>query len=187
MSLLSIERYRTLTHDNTSASGVVGEAIDDAIGELIEELRRPIELAERTEDVTICEDGRVYPIVWPITAVVGGYEFDEISVIFTDTPAYGDMPIDIGGSPTITRLTYTAGWTADTLPVGVQRAIAEIAYNLTRSAPAIAAEFQNASSIRNGDVAIGFGKGGVGAGSATGRVDGDAVAKAKKRYGRRDE
>lgn len=161
MSLVTVERYRTITLDTTSSNVAITAAVEDAEAEVSEYLRRPVEQAERTETLPISRDGKVYPSATPIDSLGGDdsgltLEGDIVIGASPDAGAFGWL-----GSPTTPQstITYTGGWTADTLPKAIERAIALAAHHQIHSNPALVPA--GATSVRVGDAAVTFGSGGA--------------------------
>src|SRR5690606_23749562 len=126
--------------------------------ELLEDyLGRPVELAERTEAMRPDRDGWLWPKATPITDA-GDYDIE----------GYGLVGSHWGGGsiidPAITvEVTYTGGWTDETLPACIARDLAFAAWRLANPTLPTADVAANATSVRLGDAAITFqgGAGGV--------------------------
>lgn len=163
MSLLTVARYRTITLDTTSYDYAITAAVEDAEAEVSEYLRRPLEQAERTETLPISRDGKLYPSATPLDAGSGDLadltvEGDVVIGASPDAGAFGWL-----GSPTTPQatITYTGGWTADTLPKAIERAIALAAHHAIHTNPALVPA--GATSVRVGDASISYGPGGASA------------------------
>lgn len=163
MSLVTVARYRTITLDTTSTAESVTAAIEDAEALVSEYLRRPLESEERTETLSISRDGRVYPSATPIDSLGGDdsdlvLEGDVVVGVSPDAAALGWIGTTVLPQATIT---YTGGWTAETLPKAIERAIALAAHHQLHSDPALVPA--GATSVRVGDAAVSFGSGGASA------------------------
>lgn len=160
MALVSLARYRVVTLDTTSDDAAVTAAIETA-QELVEEyLRRELEEDERTETLLIAPNGRVYPSVTPI-ASLGGDDADltVLSEAIVIGPAADSSPTWLRGeSDPVATITYTGGYTDETVPASIERAIAFVAKDLL-VAPASDAP-AGAVAVRVGDVSIDYGDGG---------------------------
>src|SRR4051794_38523669 len=95
MSLVTVATYRRVTLDTASSDTAVTGALVDAQALLEDDLGRQLESTERTERVYPARDGRLYPIVTPITAVASGYTIDGATV-HGAAPFLGDLVIDDG-------------------------------------------------------------------------------------------
>lgn len=161
MSVLTVARYRTITLDTTSGDAAVTAALADAETDVAEYLRRPLELAERTETLTISRDGRVYPSATPIVELLGddtGLTREGNVIVGASPDAAAFVWIGTSTAPTAT-ITYRGGWDAASLPKAVERAIAMGAYHAIHWDPALVPA--GATSARVGDAAVSFGAGGA--------------------------
>lgn len=154
MALVTVERYRLVTGDQSTAASAVSAAIEEAVDVLSEDLGWQIESAERTETLTVL-DGRVYPSSVPITAVPSGQSIDGHAVI--GAAPFGQDFITEGADEGETRssLTYTGGWTSSTVPAGVARDLAWAAYGILRPETATSVP-DGATSVRLGDASVTF-------------------------------
>lgn len=194
-AIVSVSTYRHFTHDTTTSDDDVTTAIADGIEVVEEILRRPLESKERTEDVYIewrgnaPYGGYMYPLATPITAVPSGYSIlGDAIVLGSATLTVGDLPgpffdyENINDARSIMSITYTGGWTADTLPMSLTRAICEAAFGLTR--PFNSSVPIGATSVKVGDVAVSYGANGA-MNSAQGSVLTISTIRSLKKYGRR--
>lgn len=150
--LVTVERYRIVTGDTTTAASAVSAAIEEATDLLSEDLGWQIEEDERTETLNVI-DGRVYPSAVPITAVEAGQTIDGYSV--TGAAPLGSDFLTEGFEGDVHRatLTYTGGWTADTLPSSIRRAICWAARGILTPSAAEAVP-DGATSVRLGDASV---------------------------------
>lgn len=151
--LITVERYRAITGDQESSAELVSARIEEATDELAEVLGRPLELAERTETLYPTRDGMLWPRATPIVAAPGwaidGYGLRGGASFLFGVPTAG------------TSVTYTGGWTADTVPACIARDLCQAAKVLGEvDVPGLAAP-PGATSVRVGDVAVTFGEGGA--------------------------
>lgn len=160
MSIVTFARYVEITRD-LSTDEITATARLDEAQEMIEEaLDRPLALEARTEVVILEPDSSwgylAYPRSTPITEVPGDavyFRYDDVtlrSVPPDGSPLFGW----VGSLPLTATVTWTGGFTADTLPRKLERAIADLAHALEvgSSAPL------GATSVRVGDVAITYEK-----------------------------
>lgn len=188
MSLVSVEQYRRITHDTSSAEDDVTEQLDAAEELVAEYLRRPGRFVHGTYTDRLrlyraenAYDGAwvVYPVATPVTAATGLTVLNPrtIAGVSPDGGPFLEGLVGSGTQPYAT-VTYSGGWTAETLPEAVRREIAKAARlgldSITSTIPA------GATSLRLGDAAVGFGPGGAGA------VELTSIAKSSlRRYMRR--
>lgn len=150
--LVSVSRYQAITGDTTTAASAVSALIEEATEELEEVLQRPLEADERTERMIPTRDGYLWPKATPL-ATATGYTIDGHGLI-------GARPFDILvpgyplHQPAGVDVTYTGGWTADTVPRCIARDIALAAYVLGHpNAVGIAAPV-GAKSVSVGDQSV---------------------------------
>lgn len=178
MSLVTIERYRVITGDSTSASATVEQALGDAQALLEDDLGRGLESEERTERLRIFygssfPGGRVYPTVTPVT---DADDFTLVGTAALDGASPSGGPFDTS-QPSYAEVTYTGGWTADDVPACIERDIAWAAYRLLRPAE-MAAVPAGATSVSMGDASVSFA-----AGQSAGEA-GISWSRATRRYSR---
>lgn len=152
MALVTPARYIAITRDtNTSAEDIAAELA--AAQELVEaETGRPVESAERTERMRIrygrsFPGGRVYPAATPVTVaadhtIVGTTALDGAS---PDAGIFDRTDEDYA------TVTYTGGYTAETVPADLERVIARAAYRLLNADLSLPV---GATSVRLGDAAV---------------------------------
>jgi hypothetical protein len=117
--LLTNTRYTEITGQAAPANfaSVQGRVVSRLEGML----NRELQSAERTEKVTLTWDGFHYPKATPVTAVEDGLHFDDIAIrAGRDTE----------------QITYTGGYTSETLPAGLAESIAWGIHTLTAAAQA---------------------------------------------------
>lgn len=167
MSLLTYTRYVSLTGDSTSASEDVEGWITDAEQAVSEFLRRPLELGEYTDTLTIDTDGRVYPKAVPLVSLPATATDAGQSILDSRSVGYlggWDLTIEhtidlinqtgyLVQQPQI-AVTYTGGWTADTAPFSVLRTIARAAYAVGHPVPLDSPLVGGATSLHVGDVSV---------------------------------
>lgn len=155
MTLLDVAAYRRLTGDSTTPDATVTAALTDAQRLVEEYLRRPLEKAERTEQLRVYRlgDGRriVYPSATPITAVPAGLIVEGVGV--TGQDLLSGFAAWLGSETGHTSLTYTGGYTAAQLPLTIGREIARLAQQLTQPVAAVPA---GATDVRVGDVSVSY-------------------------------
>lgn len=159
--LITVARYRTITGDETSASGLVEDAIEQAQSLLEGRLRRPLEQAERTERMRVYADNRMYPKALPIVAVSAGAEVQGPAIV-DGTPSGTFLQPDDHA-----EVTYTGGFDpaeedmgeVDFVPVELARAVAWAAKAILTPADGVEVP-AGATSVSVGDVSISWGPGG---------------------------
>jgi hypothetical protein len=105
--LVSASTYTAVT--GTAAPSNYADLEARVVARLSAVLGRPLQSAERVEKLTANFDGFAYPKARPVTAVEGDYDFDEHT-------------IRIGQGSAL--VTYTGGWTDETVPADLAEAIA---------------------------------------------------------------
>lgn len=150
MSLVTVARYITITGDAQTDAGLVSAAIEEVEADLEEVLDRPLENTERTEAIRPDRGGMLWPRATPITDG-GDYVVDGLGLRAEN---YGVVPSFVGGTGEVS-VTYTGGWTAETLPRVIERAIAWAAYDWTHPGER-ALSSDGVTSKRLGDVAVAF-------------------------------
>lgn len=178
MSLVTLARYRTITGDTASASGLVNAALADAQADLEEVLDRPLESMERTEELPFVESRRhglvVYPPAVPVTAA--GSLTIRGNAVLGATPI--GSPLGGGERPGWAELTYTGGYTTSSVPRCIE---ADIAWDARRRLRAESPVPVGATAVSLGDAAVSFGADG-----ATGGVTGN-WSRQTLRYRRRHQ
>ncbi len=160
--VVTYETYVSITGDASTASSAVEEALVEAQALVEEELDRPLELEERTELLRL-QNGRIYPSATPILdapfTIDDGYSLSGV---------YGDLvtgPLD-SDTPRV-LVTYTGGYTAETLPRRLREAICRAAQRHLHPSPLPADLPTGAEAVRVGDVQITYGSSGLGASGRT--------------------
>lgn len=95
----------------------------DVIARLEDLLNRSLMLSERTERVTSNYDGLFYPSATPIVDVDGDYLFDD-QAVQVGRPSVRSFSFSNIHGLTPEFLTYSGGYTVETLPAGLAHAIA---------------------------------------------------------------
>ncbi len=124
MAVVTPQQYRDRTGDTTHYWTEIEQWLADA-QEIVEEaLGRQLDLAERTETLPVARVsstcGRAWPAAMPITAVSVGTITDEGEAVLVDLA-------DIDRPGWTVALTYTAGWTSETVPAAIGRMIIDVA------------------------------------------------------------
>lgn len=159
--LVTVDRYRAITGDVGTAPVEVSARVEEAQDELAEVLQRPLELDEHTELLIPTSDGRLWPRATPIVSATG-YTIDGYALRSSWIGNLSTLPF--GTQPAGVEVTYTGGWTHETVPRCIERDLANAAYLLGHrpTADAIGIDTTGASSIKVGDVAVAW-SGGRGA------------------------
>lgn len=184
-SLVTLDDYQRITHDTTSSEDDVTDALAAAQDLVAEYIRRPNRLAHGTYTDRLrlyLVDGIriVYPIATPVASAANGLTVLDgraVAGAWTDDSPLIDGILGVGTPPYAT-VTYTGGWTEVTLPETVRREIAKTARLSLQ--PSTLNVPVGATSVRVGDVAVGFGSS-----AAAGAELTDASRKALRRYVRR--
>lgn len=161
--LVTVERYRAITGDDTTADETVTARLEEATEALEDILDRPLAAVERTEALFPTRDGRLWPRATPIT-VGDGYTIDGHALIGTapwPTGSWSDEPGTVS-------VTYTGGFVERTgnpdatnrLPSYIERDLAHAAKALART-PSTTSIPAGATSASVGDVTVSFGQGGA--------------------------
>ncbi len=156
--LVTVDRYRQLTSDITTADADLEPALADAQRLIEEHLRRPLESAQRTETLRLYGN-KVYPAATPITAapyrILDGVALSDVSVPLVWT-GWQDFISKI-------EVTYTGGYTAATVPAELAEAIATATLQRLRlqadqqQAPSTDSAIpRGASSVSVGDAKVTF-------------------------------
>lgn len=164
--ILTVERYRSITGDEATAASAVSARIEEAVELLEEYLDRPLESGEQTEVVRPDRRGHLWPKATPITDG-GDYTIDGLALV-----GASPWPFTFTDPATSLTITYTGGWTADTLPGCIARDLAYAAYRLEHPPALGVSDFpEGATSVRLGDAAVSFGPGGAPSSSVAGSTD----------------
>jgi hypothetical protein len=178
MSVVTIEKYRLVTGDNSSASATVQSWLDVAEDMVQETLGRYLEHGVYTERLKVWPTRFAYPAAVPVTSVSASADaelYDEASLYevspdgntlvgmdwVANDHAYGAFPgqfIGNGYEPyyDYATVTYEGGWTSDTMPQKLQYWIAKLARSLD---PAVTGRPAGSNLARVGDVQVGYDKG----------------------------
>lgn len=151
MAVVTRARYRALTGDLLNYDGDVDRALSDAQSMIEEYLDRPLENAQRTEQVTVYSDGALYPKATPITAA-SGYTIVGTTKL---TGSYVSTPLSTWPDYQAISLTYTGGWTANNLPKRLEKAIVMTAKSLLDTNALLSV---GAKAVSVGDLSITYDK-----------------------------
>lgn len=153
--LVTVERYRAITGDTTTAASAVSALVEAATEELEEILDRPLEHAEHTERLIATRDGKLWPRATPITAATG-FTIDGLALLGArtfDWPSGGFWPFTEAAGVDVT---YSGGWTSDNVPRCIERDLAEAAKILGTAIPAGIAVPAGVKSVSVGDQSLTF-------------------------------
>lgn len=163
--LVTIDRYRAITGDETTDDITASALIEEATILLEEALDRPLASAVRTERMHPRRDGTFAPHAVPVT-VADDYTIDGYSLKTTTFPSFTPFPDTTAEG---TDVTYTGGWVERTanvgatnaLPLHIERDLAWAAWLLrdpttVQQAATLPA---GASSVSLGDAAVTFREG----------------------------
>lgn len=174
MPLLTYARYVALTGDSATAVTAVEAQIVIAEREVERFLRRPLAFGTYTESLPVHAYGRAYPRAVPVTSVpvTATYSVEDSRTLryvsrndlsgpvgLADFGEWLDGGYDGQYSELygLATVTYAGGWTATTVPLAVERAIAFIATALLN--PGASGVPAGATSISLGGVSVSFGGG----------------------------
>jgi hypothetical protein len=165
--MISVDRYRQITGDFTSADAEITRCVTDATADLEEYLDRPLAYGERTEGMRPDSHGRLWPKATPLVSAEG-YELDGLAIV--GAAPFGVLASFIDPTNVIT-VTYVGGWldprdeesAGETLPQCIQQ---DIAWAAHRHAHPQGLSSQvglpaGATSVRLGDAAVTYGAGGA--------------------------
>lgn len=164
MSAITIDQYRLQTGDSTTASALVQTRLDEAEALVEDYLRRELASEQRTEKVRWSRTCRVYPKHTPITEVPATAAYsveDEATIIDVGYSAVDQavgewpapIPDDYRHNAPYALITYTGGWTADTMPKTLVRIVSQLAYRLGNQS-AIGGPGVSSASV--GDVSVSY-------------------------------
>lgn len=165
MPVVTVERYRVLTRDNTTASASVEAALEVAEQAVADYLRRDdLGLDVRTERLRLHPSGKVYPAHVPIVevAATATYRAENGSIleyVSADdiTHSVGEWPVrrtdDYPHTLPYATVVFTGGWTLATMPIKVQAVVAEVAQVLAGAKQPAGAGVESASV---GDVSVSY-------------------------------
>jgi hypothetical protein len=156
--LITVEDYRAITQDTITPAATVSARIEEATDLLDEELGRKLRSSTYTETLEVWyeNDGRsyVYPTATPITAVPSnvGYSPDYLDTRLRNVTVDTLTVLDFTHSETVwSTVTYTGGYTQETCPRTLQRAIARLSNALINYNPRVPV---GATRVTVGDVTI---------------------------------
>lgn len=155
--MITAVRYSEITGDTTTAATAVSARVEDAVELLEDYLDRPLAHGERTESLIPDRFGRLWPKATPISDG-GDYTVEGLALV-------GPGPFGLSGfiDPTDSiEVTYSGGWTVDTLPSCIERDLAWATYRLLHpeSVAPLTTIAAGATSARLGDAALTWGAGG---------------------------
>lgn len=158
-TLVTVEEYRFITNDQTTAASAVSARLEQSLKLIDEYLQRHLETNTYTESCEVwytCEGSYAYPVNTPITSVpldstyiidVNGRRLRGVVSDVVNAPVFGFPYSDT----VYTTITYTGGFTHDTLPETLREIIAWGAVGLLRRSPGVPV---GATDVRVGDVAV---------------------------------
>lgn len=177
MSLLTYARYVALTGDTSTAVTAVEAAIVDAEKAVTDFLRRPLALDWYSHELQVHQFGRVHVKAVPLVSIpasatyvmedtrtirgvvrdsmAGPIGFAEVQEWLDEDYGYSTGYPELFGKATVL---YFGGWTAESVPYNVERAIAWCA--LSCANPGASPVPAGATSVHVGDVSVSFGAGG---------------------------
>lgn len=176
MSIVTEVYYRSLTGDYTTAASAIEINLQEAEDLLGEYLQRTLPYGTYTERLKLWSSRVVYPSAVPIESIsataASGEVYDDATLMNVspdDIPAldWPEIPADepIGGRRGTdyeahywyATITYTGGFTVDTLPVSLRRAIVKLARALPLEFTG-SARLPGTGMTRVGDVQVNYNK-----------------------------
>lgn len=161
MSLVTVDRYRAITGDTTTAASAVSALVEEATEILEEHLGRPLESAERTEQMWPDRNGWFFPLAVPIT---DGGDF----TVDGNALRGGSWPLPAWPeSKDSVAITYTGGFVersanpsaSNRLPRQIERDLAWAAYALGNVDAILTGLPAGTTSASVGDISISFDRG----------------------------
>lgn len=162
--ILTFEYYQQITGDTDTPAEAFATAASAAQDLLEDALGVPgfLESAERTETLTVYDNGAVYPTATPVTVADGYTVHDDVLYGATaDFPAFVGL---IGAEiPPTVDVTYTGGWTGDSAPGYMRRDLAFVTWSILRPAYvlSIGQLAGSPTSASVGDVTVSYGSSGA--------------------------
>lgn len=163
--IATVEYYRVVTGDVTTAASAVSANLLEAEGMLDDALHRKLAYGEYTETLPLLEQGRVHPSAVPVLSVTGDAVIGE-----NGWSVYELYPDERGGFPVLiddpwrpwsdspfATITYVGGYTDATAPPTLKRSVCRLAYALTTPASTSPGGVPaGATSVRLGDAQVTF-------------------------------
>lgn len=154
MSVVTIAVYRSVTGDETTASGTVQTWLDDTEQDLEEYLDRPLPLGTYTAERCKINNERRGPTVYPrATPISDGGDY-----LVAGHALVGVSPISglfDQSDPAYAEVTYTGGWSATTLPRCIRN---DVCWAVRQAVRGEAARVPaGATSVSLGDASVSFG------------------------------
>lgn len=148
--LIHVADYRWVTQDQSTPSGNVEHALDDALDLAEDYCNRRFAYAEHTETLYVYRDGKVYPTNTPVASVTSPANLGSTAIqgagiylgVFLPTPAYLNAGDWQAGVPPQSAVTYMGGYQpygvddgpTSALPTTVFRVVSRIAWLITHPA-----------------------------------------------------
>ena len=170
MDIVTVADYRTYTGDMTTDDPTVSARLEVAVGLVGDETQRFLQLDTYTEKLAVQTGWLVYPSGVPIITAVapsgvqpmfGGYALGGADATFWWDPVVG--PLELWQYDPFTTVTYTGGYTYDTLPVGLRLIICDMALAMANRQPVLTGAAVQSASV--GDVSVSYVTGGTGSGA----------------------
>lgn len=156
-SLVTYAEYQRITGDTTTGQSAVNQALADAQQLAEERTSRTWSYGTYDETLLVFPNGLVYPSAVPIESVSipAGATIRGHGIAVGSLGPWSDAYIDVpwSGSPRRLDVTYSGGWTVQTLPFTLKQAVASGAYRMLH-AVALAGVPAGAKSVSLGDASI---------------------------------
>lgn len=154
-SIVTPADYIWTTKDTATTRAEVEQALAEAVAFAEEHCDRIFRHGTHTETLPSGSTGRVYPRARPVESVSApsGATLSG-PAIATGRGGLNALVVGWSGDPADVTVTYVGGYTHDTLPLKLRRAICRIAYLILHPGTAYADLPVNAKSVSVGDVSI---------------------------------
>jgi len=141
MNVVTTQEYRDITGDIDTPAEQVSALLEESTDLVEEYLQRKLRFGTYTEDLEVWDGTYVYPSVTPIVSIpadatyvadIGGTRLRGVSDVLTGDVWWDVLPSWTGNGirPLYGRVTYDGGFTHETLPTTLKRAIARAARGL---------------------------------------------------------
>lgn len=153
--LVSAAQYRVHTLDTASSDGAVTGALVVAQQLVGEATSRELEYGQRTETLPIRFSPYKLPAVFPthcpvVSVDTAGVTAETTAILVGVAPDNAEIFGRVDEQ--VATVTYWGGWTTDTVPAGIVRAISLVAKALLQGPP----NPTGAKRVTNGDVTVEF-------------------------------
>lgn len=152
--LISDADYARVSGDTTTTGETLSDALDDALGLIQDEIGRVLNFGTYLETLKVYRNGSVYPSATPIDEVISPV-IDQVSIqgasIYLGYWDPAPLISWTGALPPQVTVTYSGGYTADTIPTKLRNAIIRAAFNVCHPSPLVGVP-AGATNVHVGDV-----------------------------------